>query len=301
MDNLNTLILNTINNILQKDKSFSKYSKPYLFTTENIKGYYQLLDFNNKDILTVCSSGDHILNAILCGAIRVDSFDINYFQKLVFDLKRVAIRYFNNVNDFKDFFLSDNHFLNKEDYNKMRDYFDIDNLSQKESKDYWDKVINELSNLYCVDRIFKCYSNDKFYTRKNMYLDCEQYTKLRKKINNVETNFINCNIIQLKDKFDYQYDLILLSNIADYLENIFDSNHLEKYHNLIVDEISKLLKQDGQIVSAYLYYYKFFQSDKYISNPVVRREMFNDFNLIPVIHELEVNDDSEDAIMVYKK
>ena len=40
------------NTLIKNDKiCFTKYSKVYLFTTENIKGYYSKLDFENKKIM----------------------------------------------------------------------------------------------------------------------------------------------------------------------------------------------------------------------------------------------------------
>ena len=54
------------------------YCPIYLFTTENIKGITNSLDVTNKNILTVSSSGDHILNMLLNGATNIESYDINY-------------------------------------------------------------------------------------------------------------------------------------------------------------------------------------------------------------------------------
>jgi hypothetical protein len=44
-----------VNNGLN-DKKYDKYCQLYSFTTENIKGYYEQLDFNNKETLTICAS-----------------------------------------------------------------------------------------------------------------------------------------------------------------------------------------------------------------------------------------------------
>ena len=41
----------------------SEFSKIYTFTTENISGYIDYFDLDNKSLLTVGSSGDQVLNA----------------------------------------------------------------------------------------------------------------------------------------------------------------------------------------------------------------------------------------------
>ena len=53
-------------NELEQNQFFNPYNSSYLFTTENISGY--MPDLSGKRILTVCSSGDHYLNALLNGA-----------------------------------------------------------------------------------------------------------------------------------------------------------------------------------------------------------------------------------------
>lgn len=54
----------------------------YLWTNENMY-LYDNEDLKDKKVLTVTSSGDHALNAILNGAKNIDSFDINLYSKYV--------------------------------------------------------------------------------------------------------------------------------------------------------------------------------------------------------------------------
>ena len=53
----------------------SEFSKIYPFTTENIAGYIDYFDFDDKSLLTVGSSGDQILNAF--SITRLVSFPLN--------------------------------------------------------------------------------------------------------------------------------------------------------------------------------------------------------------------------------
>lgn len=67
------------------------FSRIYTFTTENISGYIDYFDFNNKSLLTVGSSGDQILNAFYSGARDITLFDINEYAKYYVYLKISAI------------------------------------------------------------------------------------------------------------------------------------------------------------------------------------------------------------------
>ena len=64
----------------------------YPFTNENIGAYFSKLDFKDKSVLTVTSSGDHIINSILMGAKEVDAFDVNPLAKHYSELKIAAIK-----------------------------------------------------------------------------------------------------------------------------------------------------------------------------------------------------------------
>ena len=68
-----------------------EFSRIYTFTTENISGYIDFFDFNNKSLLTVGSSGDQILNSFYNGARDITLFDINEYAKYYVYLKISAI------------------------------------------------------------------------------------------------------------------------------------------------------------------------------------------------------------------
>ena len=57
---------------------FSKYSKGYLWTNENIKEYINkkyISEYNSA--LSVTGSGDHLFNLILNNVLNIDTFDTN--------------------------------------------------------------------------------------------------------------------------------------------------------------------------------------------------------------------------------
>lgn len=227
-------VLKIINN--NSLKKFSKYNKLYLFTTENLN---YLSNFQSKKkALSVCASGDHIINLILFGSIDITAFDINILSKYILYLKLEIIKTF-NYETYLDFFIF-NPFnyeifkqinLDKETYlfwNGLYEIFEFDGI----------KIYN--SNLFI--------KNDKdFYIRNNPYLIKENYNKVKQCILNTKINFINCNILSL---INYKsYNLILLSNISDYINNIFSDNSLVNFN----DFINKLKNNNEMIIMAYLY------------------------------------------------
>ena len=76
-----------------KGQPFNWAGPVFLFTNENIADYLKKLgNVSGKDVLTVAASGDHAFESFLCGAKNVDTFDINYLQKHVMELKTKMIQ-----------------------------------------------------------------------------------------------------------------------------------------------------------------------------------------------------------------
>ena len=99
--------------------NFNNLSQIYSFTTENIAGYFEYLDFTNKNVLTVAASGDHIINAFYKGAKEVYGFDINYLALIFTELKLVALQNL-NYREFLGFFMIND----KNDVEKNRNVLD---------------------------------------------------------------------------------------------------------------------------------------------------------------------------------
>ena len=75
-----------------KSQLYAWNSPVFLFTNENIQGYLgQMNSVAGKDVLTVGASGDHAFECILAGAKKVDTFDTNFLQKHIIELKQKMI------------------------------------------------------------------------------------------------------------------------------------------------------------------------------------------------------------------
>ena len=112
-------IVGRVDSILKKERSlsneFGEFSKIYLMTTENIKGYLEKWFLEDKDVLTVAGSGDQMLNAYLLGAKNVTCFDINPLAFCQVKLKKAAVCTL-KYEEYVEFFLSDPANLFKREY-----------------------------------------------------------------------------------------------------------------------------------------------------------------------------------------
>ena len=82
--------LKLANNVINK-RNDNIYMRLYSFTTENIKGYIKYFDLKDKNLLTVGSSGDQILNSYFEGCRDITLLDINPFAKYYVNLKIAGI------------------------------------------------------------------------------------------------------------------------------------------------------------------------------------------------------------------
>lgn len=300
---MNYVVINdikyAINLKLITNRKYKKYSKLYSFTTENIKSYYKFLNFKNKKVLTVSASGDHAINAILDGAITVDTFDINKFSNYYSELKYVGLKRLNYY-EFINYFTISNNSFSYEIFGKLKEllsnntFMFFDGLYR-----HFDYNGNKFRNSEIFNNLYDIKDSKINY---NKYLDKSYYLLAKHKIKNKDINFICTSFIDLNKHFDKTYDIILLSNISDYIKDIFKDNYLEKYKILIEGKLSKLLNSNGIIVLAYIYDYNFENIGRTdIDNEDIRKKLFNDKNYQIHIFDSALGENKVDAIIVYRK
>lgn len=236
-----------LENILLNDKKNIKdnyFDNIYPFTNENISAYYKNIDFENKKVLTVVGSGDHILNAFLDGAKSVDAFDINPLAKHYTELKIAAIKTF----DLKDYIL---FFYPSKTYQYMNinKIFSLRDSLKVEEVVFWSYcyvILNSLNNLFNYD-IPKL----KDVIKANEYLHNEtNYYKLRKILKEKTPKYYDANIFDL-DKLNKKYDIILLSNIAAYLDLFYKDDYT--YLKKLRDVLNNIKNEDSVVLLSYLY------------------------------------------------
>ena len=270
--------LDMIMNLSKKELYDNYFCWLYPFTNENIKAYYEKLDFKDKKVLSVTSSGDHIINSICCGAKEIDSFDSNPLAKYYSELKIAAIKSL-SLEEFILFFYNKNIFKTKKHYMNKNMYFNKirENLNEK-NKYFWDYVFNK----YTSKEIYKSYlfTNDfldlKELIKANIYLTDNKYKELKKKLTNVKITYYDKNIKDIAD-INKKYDLIILSNIPAFIDKIYDTNHLINLKKII----DQLKTGNSTVILNYYYDNMFRDVDKenLIYDTEQTKKIFPDYEL----------------------
>lgn len=230
--------------ILNPDYS-KTFNKIYPGTTENIRGYIDLFDLENKSLLTVGSSSDQVINACFNGCQDITLIDINPFTKEFFYLKKAAIETF-NYSEYLEFlsfygdFFKNSKALNIEALNKI-----LPIMEDKESLIFWKYLFENFK----VQKIKRNLFNNDIQLKyeliySNKYLENENnYQKIKSKIKNLHPYFINSDIYNYELKRNY--DNIFLSNMPDYYE-------VDETYQLF-DKIKSNLNEHGKIQITYFY------------------------------------------------
>ena len=269
------------------NEDFACYSRAYLFTTENISGYMDSLDMEDKEVLTVIGSGDHILNAVLNGAKKIDAFDISVYAIMLYYLKEAAIKTL-KYEEFKDYFFDESCPNNYMIYQKLREKL------RPEALRFWDFVYQNIdANEIFNSLIFRIRIDStnpdvaiKEKSRISSYLRRDNYYKLKELINLCEVNCY-CSEVKELDEIMSTYDYMFFSNIIQY--QIDDKS--EELKQAILRYLGKLNKH-GEIKFGYIYAYLRSKLDKFL--------MFQDCE----VEEVEPVDDffdDKDYVLTLKK
>lgn len=291
---------------IEDSSSKHSFNLIYPFTTENINGYINKFSLKDKSLMTIGSSGDQALNAILKGCKDITVVDINPYTKFYYYLKMSGVISL-DYNEFPDFFCyyryKDAFHINKgvfnqEMFSKMKDtLIELD----YESYHFFNELLNNFSYKDIREYLFSGdesgYKHLKFM---NPYIfNEENYNKLRTKIENISIEFIISDIEEVK--LNKTFDNIWLSNLGKQYEN------LEEFKNLI-NKISLYLNRDGKMLITYLYRTDepFEKGFRPIYNLEVLLELFKEYNskLINIVGTggiLFENKQMKDSVLVYKK
>lgn len=205
------------------------YKRVYTMTNENVASFKQLYNFDMANVLTVLGSGDQYFTSLLNGASEVSVFDVNYTAWLFFRIKFKAIRVL-DYNDFVKLFIY-RKFNDIDIYNKMYNHLTYDELN------YYVYLANQVNNNY---RYCECFHpntllrvNDK--ERLIPYIDVDNYYRLKEIISKRKLpKFYLGDFMKLPIKSGY--DIILLSNIYDYVDSEVNEfrEHIDRYQAIDV-------------------------------------------------------------------
>lgn len=197
----------------------------YLTTNENISEFFKGINFDgrNKRVLTVGSSFDQAMNAILFGSKDITVIDLNIYTKIFSELKLAALKNL-SFEEFNDFFANNDKKTKKgfPFFEKFNLYQKISHDLSKDSQIFWDTVMLEgtdenIKNLF-HERVIM--GGNIIHTSKQAYQKVQEVLKNEK----VNIEFINANYFDFDKKTKGKFDLILLSNIIDYYNSDFELN-----------------------------------------------------------------------------
>ena len=226
------------------------FSYIYPFTTENISGYIDLFDFQDKKTAVIGSSGDQIINIRMKGCKDITLIDICPYAKPYFYLKKAGLmaldyekflKYF-CYEDYPKVFKNNQNAFNISSWN---DIFPILRELDNDSFCFWKSLFDRV-NPYKVRLHLFSLDEDRYEVLKeaNLYLKNEDtYNEAKKLIEDVDPKFIQGNIFNIE--LPEEYDNILLSNLAQYYS-------LEEHKGLL-DKLSPHLNENGKILVSYLY------------------------------------------------
>ncbi len=261
--------------------TFSERSKVYPFTTENLAGYMKHLNLEDKKVLSITGSGDHILNSFYYGANSVVGFDINFLASLFAELKFNAIRKL-DFEDFKKyFFVESNKSMSFETYKRIREDLSESCLS------FFDNLYEDYdfrgADLRKGKLFNKRFDYDNLRIRSNPYLlSGQNFEKTKLNIQDKNIHLMNCNIRDLSSQLEDNFDAVLLSNLADYSQQIYPNNpnHFSLFCNEILPPVKNHLNEGGIICSAYVYDAR--EKENYknpVDNPNFRRDIMGNLGM----------------------
>lgn len=241
--------------ILLKDYStkheFHEYARSYLFTTEYINRYLAQNAFNKEKALTVVGSGDHVFNLVYHDVFNIDAFDINKLNYFTFWLKfalilNLSFKEFKTLEAYisKDAFLP--YFLAFLDRSKS--------CMPKDVYLYFGSLVYfEYSLMYKSNGLKNLYL-PSFSTlfASNSYLQNEEaYNELKSKLEKLNIRFYFEDVRTIPKIVSGEYDIVLLSNVSDYLGTIDNPLTYEEFRKYI-NSFLPLLNENGLIIN-YLY------------------------------------------------
>lgn len=276
--------------------NFANYSRLYSMTTENIYGFLNKYDLKDKKILTVAGSGDQRLNAYLLGASEVTCFDVNSLCDFQLKLKDTAIKSL-DYDSYLDFFgLTKNKFFDSLIFDELKNYLD------DETYYFYDFLINRFYRGPKKGVYYDFDNNVNIQRNFNNYLDLDGYNKLSAILDTKNVNFINSSIDNLPEILgDEKFDMILLSNISDYIHQVYQDDYLERFKE-IINRLTDNLNLYGTIQVGYIY--SRYKRGEDVSNfhfNAIRNKVFPNFIFHSCFVDSYYNDGTYDKIITYQK
>lgn len=249
--------------------NYTKHSSTFLFGTESQEGINSVVDYKDKDVFTVASSGDQYVGSVYYGAKKTDIYDVNRLTYYLTILKVASIM----VLDYEEFMaflvpIHNDHNCIEESFWNLRTLEKVIRFMPTDAAYFWDNIMYECKKSG-FDGDFIVPKHQHAY-RENVvkgmpfYANEKEYYKLQALLRKREfPKFYEADILSLSKIMCDDYDVIYLSNIIECLVCIelsgypfspgygAEDNAEEKYIFKIAKEVMPHLREDGVILFDY--------------------------------------------------
>ena len=212
-----------ISRLIAQNKIIDGYGKLYYQVNEDLVDTFLDVDFYQKNVLSVLSSGDQVLTSRFLDAQKVDAFDNNRLTIYYFYLRLWAIKYRHA--------LYPNIFNNNWLANLLK-MVKPQNKNEECALVFFKKHVQNNTH---IENLF--YSIDAQPQGKTLYTKPEELEESL----SPELDFYHINLFNPLETRK-TYDIILLSNILDWARN--DPQKIE----MIKENLMRLLNIDGTII-----------------------------------------------------
>lgn len=247
-----------------KTHPMAEIAPMYIYATEMVSDYYQKLKIRNKKILTICGSGDQVLDAMALGAKKVVGFDLNKWSEYIARLKIAAIKKLN----YKEFltFFGDTEKAPSFSYNL---YKKLRTALKPSIKKFFDGLYSKYT--FSGRRLVK---SSYFRQREHMKLKIQEvnvylknetsYLRLGKILSKKDFVFINSGVDKISKKTNKKFDIVNLSNVPTYfvggLLRAGKEDAIERISS-VFSSLKKLVSKNGKI------FYYFYTPKLYLDKP----------------------------------
>ena len=220
----------------------SATEKAYPSSNEILRDVFKEFgSLEGKKVLTVGSSGDQVLNAIYHGSKDVTLIDANIFAKFFTEYKIALIK---NL-DFNEFlYIFDLRILNGGMFEPkifQRVFHDL----SPEAQAFWGEIFIDQEWPYeTVSRIMD-YSFFKF---SDFYRDENAYNNLKEKLKDAKISYIVSEFKDFPEDISDSYDIMLFSNIFDYM---YSNKDLKSFRATANQLYNNHLNKNGKIHLSY--------------------------------------------------
>lgn len=239
--------------------TYGQFSSIYIAPTGNVKD--TMAPFRNaKRVLSVGGMGAFGFEGALNGATVVDFFDCNELQRCFFELVRASFITL-TYDEFMEYFTLkvQKPMMTREEMKNLLPpilFYKVVDLLPYDVAYLYEMLY---SNFDHVDMIYSAlyrYEHAiyrEFLKRFASIYDEEKYYELQQILrkSTCKMTYRQVSLVDVPDKFEGPYDLIVLGNILQYYEGIPFLNTPYEVDHFIKKKLSKLLAPDGTIVANY--------------------------------------------------